>query len=106
MDTAQPWFALQTRPRNEKKVDYLLRQKGYDCLTPTYRLRRKWSDRTIEVELPLYPRYVFCCLGPSAMGRAISTSGVIKIVGFNGRPAEVAAEEIESLQILMQSNLL
>jgi transcription antitermination factor NusG len=50
--------------------------------------------------------YVFCRLGPSVLGKAVSTSGVIKIVGFNGKPAEIAVEEIEALQLLMQSNLL
>lgn len=106
MNTAQQWFALKTKPRSEKKVDNMLRQKGYECLTPTYRQRRKWSDRTVELELPLFPSYVFCRLGPSVLGKAVSTSGVIKIVGFNGKPAEVALEEIEALQLLGQSNLL
>lgn len=106
MDTVQTWLALQTRPRNEKKVDYLLSQKGYECLTPTYRHRRKWSDRTVEIDLPLFPTYVFCRLSSSALGKAISTSGVIRIVGFSGKPAEVTVEEIEALQVLMQSRLL
>jgi transcription antitermination factor NusG len=106
MSTVQPWFALQTKPRHEKKIDQLLRQKGYECLTPTYRQKRKWSDRTVEVDLPLFPMYVFCRLSSSVLGKAISTSGVIRIVGFNGEPAEVTVEEIESLQRLMQSNVL
>jgi transcription antitermination factor NusG len=106
MDAMQSWFALQTKPRNEKKVSYLLRQKGYECLAPTYRQRRKWSDRTVEIDLPLFPMYVFCRLGPSILGKAISTSGVVKIVGFNGKPADVAVEEIEALQLMTQSNLL
>jgi transcription antitermination factor NusG len=106
MNAMQSWFALQTKPRNEKKVSYMLRQKGYECLAPTYRQRRKWSDRTVEIDLPLFPMYVFCRLGPSVLGKAISTSGVVKIVGFNGKPAEISVEEIEALQLLMQSNLL
>jgi transcription antitermination factor NusG len=50
--------------------------------------------------------YVFCRLSPSVLGKAITTSGVIKIVGFNGEPAEISVEEIEALQLLVQSNLL
>jgi transcriptional antiterminator RfaH len=106
MNAMQPWFALQTMPRNEKKVSNVLMQKGYECLAPTYRQRRKWSDRTVQIDLPLFPMYVFCRLGPSVLGKAVSTSGVVKIVGFNGKPAEVAVEEINALQLLMQSNLL
>jgi transcription antitermination factor NusG len=106
MNTTQQWFALKTKPRSEGKVDYALRQKGYECLAPTYRQRRKWSDRTVEIELPLFPSYVFCRLGSSVLGKVISTSGVIKIVGFNGKPAEVTIEEIEALRLLGQSDLL
>jgi len=106
MYTARPWFALQTRPKNERKVESLLRQKGYECFTPTYRLKRKWSDRVVEIDFPLFPGYVFCRFNASALGKAISTQGVTRIVGFGGTPAEVAREEIESLQLLAQSNFL
>jgi transcription antitermination factor NusG len=106
MNTTASWFALQTKPRNEKKVDYLLSQKSYRCFLPTYRQKRRWSDRIVEVELPLFPMYVFCQFGPSVFGKVISTPGITRIVGFGGRPAEVAAKEIESLQLLAQSHLL
>jgi transcription antitermination factor NusG len=106
MDTAIPWFALQTRPRNEKQVERLLTHKGYECCLPMYRQKRRWSDRVIEVELPLFPMYVFCRFNPSAMGKAIATPGVTRIIGFGGRPAEVNVEEVESLQLLGQSAFL
>lgn len=98
-----PWFALQTRPKNERKVEHLLRQKDYDCFTPTYRSRRKWSDRTVELDLPLFPGYVFCRFGPLALGKAIATQGVTKVVGFGGAPAEVDSNEVEALRLLSQS---
>jgi transcription antitermination factor NusG len=71
-----------------------------------YRQKRKWSDRTVEVDLPLFPSYVFCRFGPSLMGKAISTPGVTKIVGFGGKAAEIAPEEIDALQLLAQSPCL
>lgn len=106
MDMAIPWFALQTRPRNEKQVERLLTHKGYECCLPMYRQKRRWSDRITEVELPLFPTYIFCRFNTSAIGRAVSTPGVTCIVGFGGQPAEVAVKEIETLQLLDQSGLL
>jgi len=50
--------------------------------------------------------YVFCRFNPLALGKVTSTSGVIKIVGFGGKPAEVAIEEIEALQLLGQGKFL
>jgi len=106
MYTGHPWFALQTMPKNERKVERLLKQKGYDCFTPTYRSKRQWSDRIVEIDSPLFPGYVFCRFNSSAMGKAISTQGVTRVVGFGGTPAEVAGEEIEAIQLLTQTSLL
>jgi transcription antitermination factor NusG len=106
MNTAIPWFALQTKSRNEKKVERLLTHKGYECCLPMYRQKRRWSDRVIEVELPLFPMYVFCRFNPSSTGKAISTPGVTRIVGFGGQPAEMEVTEIEALQLLGKSSLL
>jgi transcription antitermination factor NusG len=106
MNAVAPWFALQTTPRNEKQVERLLTHKGYECCLPIYRQKRRWSDRVIEVELPLFPMYIFCRFNSSAIGKAIATPGVTRIVGFGGRSAEVKIEEIEALQLLSQSSLL
>jgi transcription antitermination factor NusG len=101
-----PWFALQTEPKNEKSVERLLSQKGYVCLLPTYRQKRRWSSRTVTLELPLFPRYIFCQFNSSAFGKAVSTRGVLRVVGFGGRPAEIPVEEIKALQLLAQSDVL
>jgi transcription antitermination factor NusG len=101
-----PWFVLQTKPKNEKKVERLLDHKGYECFLPTYRQKRQWSDRVVELELPLFPMYVFCRFNLSAVGKAISTPGVTRIVGFGGEPAEVEVKEIEALLLMAKSNLL
>jgi transcription antitermination factor NusG len=106
MNTTPPWFALQTRPNNERKVERLLKQQGYECFTPTYRRKRKWSDRIVEIDFPLFPGYVFCRFNTSVLGKAISTHGVVRIVGFGGNPAEVAVEEVEALQLLAHSDFL
>ena len=79
-------------------------QKRYECFTPTYRQKRRWSDRTVEISLPLFPTYVFCRLNYLLMGKAISTPGVIKIVGFGGKPAEVDVKEIDALRLLAESH--
>ena len=106
MNTPGPWLALQTKPRSEQKIEYMLRQKGYESFTPMYRRKRRWSDRIVEIDSPLFPMYVFCRLNPGMQSKAISTPGVIRIVGFGGKPAPVATEEIEALQLLSQSKYL
>jgi transcription antitermination factor NusG len=106
MITQIQWFALQTMPRSEKQVYRHLTQKGYACLLPTYRQKRRWSDRVVESETPLFPSYIFCQFHADVLGKAISTPGVTRIVGFGGKPAEVELEEIEALRLLAKSDCL
>jgi transcription antitermination factor NusG len=106
MNTITPWFAIQTEPRSEKNVERSLVQKGYECFLPMYCQKRRWSDRVVTLELPLFPRYIFCRFNSSALGKAVSTPGVSRIVGFGGKPVEVDVGEIEALQLLAQSTFL
>src|SRR5262249_12528907 len=106
MEATTPWYALQTKPRNEKKVEYLLAQKGYECFLPTYRQQRQWSYRVIEVVMPLFPMYVFCRFAAGSVGKAVITPGVNRIVRFGEHLAEVPINEIEAIQRLNQSELV
>jgi transcription antitermination factor NusG len=106
MNSDYPWHVLQTKPNNERKVARLLELKGYECFAPTYRQKRKWSDRAVQIDLPLFPGYIFCRFNSSALGKAVSTEGIVRILRFGERPAEVAIEEIEALQHLAQSDIL
>lgn len=81
-------------------------QKGYKCLLPTYRQKRKRTDRIVEIDLPLFPSYVFCQFTECTLGKAVMTPGVIRIVGFGGKPAVVDVAEVEALQTLAGSDLL
>lgn len=58
------WFVIQVRPRYEKIVASVLRAKGYEEFLPLHTARRRWSDRTKELEVPLFPGYLFCRLDP------------------------------------------
>jgi hypothetical protein len=49
------WYALHVRTRFEKVVARNLQGKGYEEFLPLYRRVSRWSDRTKEIELPLFP---------------------------------------------------
>lgn len=71
-----------------------------------YRSRRVWSDRIKELELPLFPGYVFCRFSRARRSApVVSTPGVIRIIGFGGEPAPVDDAEINSLR-RVQASLL
>src|SRR5271157_5027662 len=54
------WYAIRVRSKFENAASVVLNGKGYEAFLPTYRSRRSWSDRVKELDLPLFPGYLFC----------------------------------------------
>ena len=54
-----PWFALYTRPKNEKKVTEQLVKLGIEVYCPLVTQVKQWSDRKKKVATPLISSYVF-----------------------------------------------
>ena len=103
--TALPWYALQVRPRFEKIIASTLLNKGYEGFLPLYRHRSRWSDRMKEVQLPLFPGYLFCRLDLNHRLPVMVTPGVMHIVGIGSTPHPVEEDEIASLQSIVISGL-
>ncbi len=100
-----PWFALHVRSRLEKTVATHLDGQGYEWLLPTYRCRRRWSDRIKEVELPLFPGYLFCRFDLQDRLPILVTPGVIQIVGVGRSPVPVEENEICAVERIVRSGL-
>lgn len=98
---AMHWYALYVKPRHEKKVDCILRGKGFEGFLPEY--RKKTPSRSSD--LPLFPGYVFCRLDTSRRLPVLMVPGVFAIVGFGGIPAHIEDSEIESLKTVVASGL-
>ena len=99
------WFALQVHARKESFVASQLENQGIECFLPRYKSLRKWSDRMKEVELPLFPSYLFSRFDFQNRRPIVTTSGILQIVG-NGRIAiPIADEEISAIQAAVRSGL-
>ena len=96
------WYALYTRPRFERKVDFELRRKGLQPLVATRTVERIWSDRLKKIDEPLFPCYVFVNANPTERHLSLETAGVVRMVGFNGRPSRISEFEIQSIQRVMR----
>jgi len=99
------WFALQTRSRYEHFAAAHLRSKGYELFLPVYTCRRRWSDRIKELELPLFPGYVFCKFDLLNRLPILVTPGVIQVIGTGKSPIPIDDAEIAALQAVAQSEL-
>jgi transcription antitermination factor NusG len=85
----QSWFAVQVKPKCERVVAELLRNKGYETFLPVNRAAPKCP--------PLFPSYVFCRFDSGVKAPIVTTAGVIRIVGFSGRAAAIDPAEMSSL---------
>jgi transcription antitermination factor NusG len=97
------WFALTVKPQHEKAVEEQLKAKSLEGYVPFYSCRRRWSDRTKVIELPLFPRYVFCRFKFEDRLKILSILSVTSIVGFGGTPCAVSEGEIESIKAMVGS---
>ena len=100
-----PWFALQVRPKYERLVASALLFKGYESFLPLCRRRSRWSDRIKEIELPLFPGYMFCRFEVNKRLPILVTPGVQRIVGIGKAPHPVDDSEIAALQAIVISGL-
>ena len=100
-----PWFGLHTRSNQEKTTATVLSHKGYEHYLPTYKSKKRWSDRVVEKDRPLFPGYVFCRFDPKVRLPILTTPGVISVVGFGNDPAPIDSAEIEAVQAVISSGL-
>jgi transcription antitermination factor NusG len=100
-----PWFAVMVRTNREKTANLLLENAGYQCFLPTSKYMRRWSDRMKEIEVPLFPGYLFCRMNPQNRLPVLMTPGVIQIVGVGKTPIPVEEEEIAAIQRAGKSGL-
>lgn len=102
---AAPWHALTVKHQHERTIEIALTWKGFEAFSPMYRARRRWSDRTKEIELPLFAGYVFCRFPVEAKGRVLDTPAVSRVVQFGGTFAAVPDRDIEAIRAVVASKL-
>jgi transcription antitermination factor NusG len=104
-DQQRPWFAVLARGGRERNTTAHLEGAGYQCYLPVRRCARRWSDRTKEIQLPLFPGYLFCRMDPHNRLPILMTPGVIQIVGVGKTPIPVDENEMAAIQRVERSSL-
>lgn len=97
------WYALHVRTRFEKVVARNLRGKGYEEFLPLYSRTNQWSDRVKQIELPLFPGYVFCRFNANDRLPILTVPGVNAIVGIGKTLVPVEPSELNAIRAVLQS---
>ena len=105
MPNTARWYAVTVQHQHERRIETALRRKEMETLVPVYRSKRRWSDRTAEIDLPLFSGYVFCRFALAERVWVLNTPGVRKLVGFGGTPAPIEEREVAWIQTAAASQL-
>ena len=92
------WYAAYTCANHERRVAQQLAERRFESFLPTYRSVRRWKDRRKELQLPLFPNYVFVRMDLANRIRVLQVPGLISLVVFQGQPAALDDKEVNRLR--------
>ena len=82
-----------------------LEKKQIDAFLPTIAKWSRWKDRKKKIDWPLFPGYCFARFNPDNPLAVLKCSGVVSIVSFEGKPAPIPEYELDSIRLLVSSDL-
>ena len=92
------WYAVYTKANHEKRVAQQLEQRCVEHFLPLYESIRRWKDRRIWLQTPLFRGYVFVRLALRDRLQLLQIPGVVQLVNFNGHPAPLPEEDIQAIR--------
>ena len=93
------WFAVYTTPRHEKRVAEHFKLRSIDAFLPLYRVFHRWNNGCkVQLELPLFPSYVFVRADRQERSSVVAVPGVLAIVGSGREPSPLPDAEIKALR--------
>jgi len=98
LDSQPRWYVAHTRARHEKCVNSQLGRHSVEHFLPLTETVRRWKDRRMRLQLPLFPGYVFVRIAWAERMLVLRISGVVRFVGFNGVPSFLEDDVIERLR--------
>jgi transcription antitermination factor NusG len=97
---AQPdWFAAYTMSRHEKRIASHCQRIGIEPFLPLYTSQRSWKNRTtVDLQMPLFPNYIFVRLLSHDHGPLMRLPGLLSLVGNASGPVVIPDGDMELLR--------
>jgi len=93
------WFAAYTNSHHEKRVASHCGERQIESYLPLYSALHRWKNRCeVDLDLPLFPNYVFVHIDPRERVRVLEVPGVLSLVGFGRTLAPLSDFEVETLR--------
>lgn len=97
-ETNLNWYAVNTRPRWEKKVAQMLDTKGIENYCPLNKVVKQWSDRKKIILEPIFKGYVFVKVEEQKKWDLKRIDGILNYVYWLGKPAKIKEKEINTIR--------
>jgi transcription antitermination factor NusG len=98
------WYALHIRSRHEKRVAERLHSQSTETFLPLHRSRHTWKNGVhANVEIPLFPCYLFARASTYDRIRLLQNPGVLGFAACSSRPTIIPDEEISILRTATES---
>lgn len=99
LEHEQRWYAAHTSANHEKRVAEQLAARSVEHFLPTYSSVRRWKDRSMKLDRPLFAGYVFVRMDLRQRLHILNLRGVATLVSFCGIPASLPDPEIDALRL-------
>ena len=103
-DASLNWYALHIRSRHEKRVAERLGSQSWETFLPLHRSRHTWKNGVhVDVDLPLFPCYLFARATLRDRLRLLQHPGVLGFAASSAKPTVISDDEISVLRTATES---
>jgi transcription antitermination factor NusG len=99
------WYAAYTSANHEKRVAERLGVREVEHFLPLYESVRRWKDRSVRQQMPLFPGYVFVRVALRDRLKVLQVPSVVRLVGYGDAPAALDEEEVEGLRCALAEGM-
>ena len=100
------WYALYTVVRHEKVVNTTLEKKNIDSFLPMRKVVNRWKDRKKEIQIPLFPGYLFIHATRDEIYTSLNTRSVVRVLGNSNGPTSIPNLQIEELKKILENDMV
>jgi transcription antitermination factor NusG len=99
------WYVAYTFPNAEKAILKNLERMQIISYLPMRETIRQWKDRRKKISSPLFPNYIFIYSTHKERYEALGIRGIVNYVSFDGKPAIISDQQIESLKKIVNGDV-
>lgn len=94
----EQWYAVYVCANHEKRVADQFAGRNLEHFLPKYESMRRWKDRKVRLQMPLFPGYLFVHMASQERLRVLQVPGVVQLVGLHGSPTPLPEEDINRIR--------